>query len=673
MSKNLQKVLAGSLATLSTLSIATPVIASNVDVDALYKNAYEATLKAQETEKQSDINAAMELIWQLRHVGDEKKDANLINAACTWSSLVDKVQHPKLVKIVDAITKAQKTEKQAYINAAFATIESDLPEVWRNSYSSAIDEVQQKLQVKLVAAVEKAEADKTKKSVEDARAIVNEVLTANNKAVVEWAKIFEARLNAVVIGDSDDIVVKELIITDVAEVTNSYVEVNFKSLSENINDATLNVVDNKGNKVSVVTQTLLKGQTTAKFNFHNYVSGKLSGVWTVNGIKVNLTERAFLEDINSQMTVQKLSKILLWDYKDLVVENNVDVKIYNLDKYVQEINKKLNSGERFKTIKEVKDLIDKVNEEVKAKMDKGSYVETVKNIAKDSKATTEQFSNVLQLGVDLGYIKNVDGNLMGAYHQAISRVADQLNKFNPDTSIDIIQKCINNIEKTQVENAKNELKNALAKTDKDALLKALKNPLLGLDNVKDTNIDHYFMDRVEINKLVDTNDLTKVNDYIKALNSKADVVNAKNVNDMLAALKDYSQYKNITVFNNLSSQNQQDVAEELLRVSYKDGKLTLTDKNSATIKTEVKTAVQKVKDNIGELNQALKFRKDNIKTSQDTTTGIRRALAKITGQETGEISVDQAIKLYENSLEKHHGEETLKTYTNYTEVKAALK
>ncbi|MDD7374320.1 MAG: hypothetical protein PUG61_11050, partial [Sarcina ventriculi] len=161
MSKNLQKTLAGALATMSVMSIATPVMATTVDIDALYKNAYDAMRKAQETEKQTDINAAMELIWELRHIGDEKKDENLINAACTWSSLVDEVQHPKLVKIVTAITKAQESGRQADINEAFATIEPELPAVWRSSYTSAIDLVQQKLQDELVKAVEKAEADKT--------------------------------------------------------------------------------------------------------------------------------------------------------------------------------------------------------------------------------------------------------------------------------------------------------------------------------------------------------------------------------------------------------------------------------------------------------------------------------------------------------------------------------
>ena len=292
MSKNLQKTLAGALATMSVMSIATPVMATTVDIDALYKNAYDAMRKAQETEKQTDINAAMELIWELRHIGDERKDENLINAACTWSSLVDEVQHPKLVKIVTAITKAQESGRQADINEAFATIEPELPAVWRSSYTSAIDLVQQKLQDELVKAVEKAEADKTEESIKDARELVNEVLTANSEAMVEWAKIFEAKLDNIVgdgtgdddyliddeiqdgTGDDDCLIDQEaynLKITDV-EVNRKQIKVTFDALEKSLDDVTLTVVDNNGNEVKVKSVAIIKkGATEAKFEFNNYL------------------------------------------------------------------------------------------------------------------------------------------------------------------------------------------------------------------------------------------------------------------------------------------------------------------------------------------------------------------------------------------------------------------
>ena len=345
MSKNLQKTLAGALATMSVMSIATPVMATTVDIDALYKNAYDAMRKAQETEKQTDINAAMELIWELRHIGDERKDENLINAACTWSSLVDEVQHPKLVKIVTAITKAQESGRQADINEAFATIEPELPAVWRSSYTSAIDLVQQKLQDELVKAVEKAEADKTEESIKDARELVNEVLTANSEAMVEWAKIFEAKLDNIVgdgtgdddyliddeiqdgtgdddyliddeiqdgTGDDDCLIDQEaydLKITDV-EVNRKQIKVTFDALEKSLDDVTLTVVDNNGNEVKVKSVAIIKkGATEAKFEFNNYLPEKPTGVWTVNGVSFNLTEKAFVKEVKDASNDEKLGKV----------------------------------------------------------------------------------------------------------------------------------------------------------------------------------------------------------------------------------------------------------------------------------------------------------------------------------------------------------------------------
>ena len=46
MSKNLQKTLAGALATMSVMSIATPVMATTVDIDALYKNSFSVLVLA---------------------------------------------------------------------------------------------------------------------------------------------------------------------------------------------------------------------------------------------------------------------------------------------------------------------------------------------------------------------------------------------------------------------------------------------------------------------------------------------------------------------------------------------------------------------------------------------------------------------------------------------------
>ena len=702
MSKNLQKTLAGALATMSVMSIATPVMATTVDIDALYKNAYDAMRKAQETEKQTDINAAMELIWELRHIGDERKDENLINAACTWSSLVDEVQHPKLVKIVTAITKAQESGRQADINEAFATIEPELPAVWRSSYTSAIDLVQQKLQDELVKAVEKAEADKTEESIKDARELVNEVLTANSEAMVEWAKIFEAKLDNIVgdgTGDDDYLIDDEiqdgtgdddyLIDDEIQDGTGdddylidqeaydlkitgatfdkAGVKVNFDALEKSLDDVTLTVLDNNGKEVKVKSiATIKKGATEAKFEFNNYLPEKPTGVWTVNGVSFNLTKKAFVKEVKDASNDEKLGKVLAKEeYKDLVTYNKD-----RLANYVEELQKA-----ELKEVKDIQDIIDKVD----AKLDKeesdnaelNKYIDLLKKVSKNG--TQEQFNNVLNEGVEAKYIKDVNPDYMEDYKKEIKGKGEDVKEI---ADIQTQIKNVNDKKQQEAdqnnEAAKKEAKTALIKAlegnDKKAILDALQNSFLGLDNVKAENIDAYYMDKNNIkDKFGNNEELKEINNYIKILNDKVQVVNATNLKDMLVALKSFAESNKIAEFNNLSSQNKQDTAEQLLRVTCVNGKLTFTDVNESLVKLEVIAQANKVKENLDDLQKALQALKDiRTKSVDDVTLPLRNALKAIT---TNEISVELADKFYEASV-NNKGE--LTPYKDYTQVRTVL-
>ena len=687
MSKNLQKTLAGALATMSVMSIATPVMATTVDIDTLYKNAYDAMRKAQETEKQTDINAAMELIWELRHVGDERKDENLINAACTWSSLVDEVQHPKLVKIVTAITKAQETGRQADINEAFATIEPELPAVWRSSYTSAIDLVQQKLQDELVKAVEKAEADKTEESIKDARELVNEVLTANSEAMVEWAKIFEAKLDNIVgdgTGDDDYLIddeiqdgtgddnylidqeVADLNITDI-EVNRKQIKVTFDALEKSLDDVTLTVLDNNGNEVKVKSVAIIKkGATEAKFEFNNYLSEKPTGVWNVNGVSFNLTEKAFVKEVKDASNDEKLGKVLAKEeYKDLVTYNKD-----RLANYVEELQKA-----ELKEVKDIQDVIDKVNAELdkqeSSNSEKNKYINLIKEVSK--KGTQQQFNNALNQGVEAEYIKDVNPDYMEDYKEEIKNKGEDVKEIaDIQTQIDNVNNRKQQETDRENEEAKNKaktvLKEALEGSDKKAILEALQNSLLGLDNVKAENIDAYYMDKNNIkDKFGNNEELKEINNYIKILNDKVQVVNATNLKDMLVALKSFAESNKIAEFNNLSSQNKQDTAEQLLRVTCVNGKLTFTDVNESLVKLEVIAQANKVKENLNDLQNALEALKDiRTKSVDDVTLPLRNALKAIT---TNEISVELADKFYDASV-NNKGE--LTAYKDYTQVRTVL-
>ena len=664
MSKNLQKTLAGALATMSVMSIATPVMATTVDIDALYKNAYDAMRKAQETEKQTDINAAMQLIRELRHIGDERKDENLINAACTWSSLVDEVQHPKLVKIVTAITKAQESGRQADINEAFATIEPELPAVWRSSYTSAIDLVQQKLQDELVKAVEKAEADKTEESIKDARELVDEVLTADSEAMVEWAKIFEAKLDNIVgdgTGDDDYLIDQEaydLKITDV-EVNRKQIKVTFDALEKSLDDVTLTVLDNNGNEVKVKSIDIIKkGATEAKFEFNNYLSEKPTGVWNVNGVSFNLTERAFVKDVKDANNAKELENVLAKkEYKDLVTYNKD-----RLANYLEELKKA-----ELKEVKDIQDVIDKVNAELdKEESDNAElrkYVDLLKKVSKNG--TQEQFNNVLNEGVEKNYIKDVNPDYMEDYKEEIKNTAEEeiqnsINRVNSRKQQEADQKN---------EEAKNEAKTALIEalrgSDKKAILDALQNSFLGLDNVKAENIDHYVLDKDSIkNKLEKHTGLGKVSEYLNMINEKADVVNANTLESMIKALGKFSQTRNFGDFNNLSTAKKQDTAEELLRNISSQGK----QYSIGDLEKEIVKINKDIEGKLENLNTALKDLKDarNQRKAEDLTLPLRNALKEIINKD---VEVSEADKFYNNSFDSK-GE--LVKYSNYTDIRTAL-
>ena len=660
MSKNLQKTLAGALATMSVMSIATPVMATTVDIDALYKNAYDAMRKAQETEKQTDINAAMELIWELRHIGDERKDENLINAACTWSSLVDEVQHPKLVKIVTAITKAQESGRQADINEAFDTIEPELPAVWRSSYTSAIDLVQQKLQDELVKAVEKAEADKTEESIKDARELVNEVLTANSEAMVEWAKIFEAKLDNIVgdgTGDDDYLIDQEayhLKITDV-EVNRKQIKVTFDALENSLDDVTLTVLDNNGNEVKVKSVAIIKkGATEAKFEFNNYLPEKPTGVWTVNGVSFNLTEKAFVKEVKDASNDEKLGKVLAKEeYKDLVTYNKD-----RLANYVEKLQKA-----ELKEVKDIQSVIDKVNAELDKEKSESEYINLLKKVLRSG--SDDQLLNELS-----SKFQDINKELVNEYR---TKLTEELN--NKQIKLTQIQKVIDGINKAanaeKINKAKTDLKTALEGSDKKAILEALQNSFLGLDNVKAENIDAYYNDKAKILSHFDNTaeELSKVNKFINVLNAKVNVVKATNLNDMLGLLKTFAEVRDISEFNVLLLGNKQDAAEELLKITYNNGELTYVDKDLKAVDDAVKAAVKEVKDNLTELKSALEDKQKEssiLKTADDASNRLRDALKEIIGQE---VNVEKADKFYEASV-NNKGE--LTPYKDYTQVRTVF-
>ena len=540
-----------------------------------------------------------------------------------------------------------------------------MPEDWRSSYTSAIDLVQQKLIDKATNATEDAEKaykafekdknednlKKAKDALNEAKKLVENLSTSVNEDAKNWANnVLKVKLDVI---NLEDVKLYGLKITG-ATFDKAGVKVNFDALEQSLDDVTLIVLDNNGKEVKVKSiATIKKGATEAKFAFNNYLSNRPTGVWTINGEKFNLTEVNFVEDVKEAGTTEALKVVLAKkEYKGLVTYNEE-----RADKYLKELQKA-----KLEKVKDVQDIIDKVNAELDKGEGKTEYINLIKEVSVNG--TQEQFNNVLNQGVEEEYIEKVNQDYMKQYKDKIKYKVEN----NWIGTLENIQKCINEINTQNLTTAKDALKEALQGDNKEAILKALQNTDLGLDNVKAENIDAYYMDKNNIkDKFGNNEELKEINNYIKILNDKVQVVNATNLKDMLVALKSFAESNKIAEFNNLSSQNKQDTAEQLLRVTCVNGKLTFTDVNESLVKLEVIAQANKVKENLNDLQKALQALKDiRTKSVDDVTLPLRNALKAIT---TNEISVELADKFYEASV---NNKGKLTPYKDYTQVRTVL-
>ena len=331
----------------------------------------------------------------------------------------------------------------------------------------------------------------------------------------------------------------------------------------------------------------------------------------------------------------------------------------------------------LKEVKDIQDIIDKVD----AKLDKeesdnaelNKYIDLLKKVSKNG--TQEQFNNVLNEGVEAKYIKDVNPDYMEDYKKEIKGKGEDVKEI-----IDIQTQIKNVNDRKQQEAdqkneaAKKEAKTALIKAlegnDKKAILDALQNSLLGLDNVKAENIDHYVLDKDSIkNKLnKETNALKETNELIDIINKKANIANAKTTQEMLNALTTYSSVQKLDKeFNDLSIERKQDTAEELLN------KLSSNKKEygMGEIENEIPKASQEVKVKIDAVNYALEklaeHRGDiNEARTEMHTSALINALKAIVTDNVDNIKCDN---FYKNSFNEK-GE--LVIYSNYTDIRTAL-
>lgn len=195
MGKKSTKVLSGALATTSLLGGvmgAVPVFAAT-NLDAMYKSAFDAVMKAKEDESQESITAARKAIDELR------KHKELQGFVGEFSKQADKVQQKLFddfysLLFVDGKKKDKIPQKD--INKArefvksFDTFEGN--KQYTASWSTAVDGFQQVLVVEAHDAVVKAMGSKDEKDVKAAEELVKELATSTNEDTKKEAAKYSA-------------------------------------------------------------------------------------------------------------------------------------------------------------------------------------------------------------------------------------------------------------------------------------------------------------------------------------------------------------------------------------------------------------------------------------------------------------------------------------------------
>ena len=515
-----KKVLTGVLAALMATGTVAPVFAGT-NVEKLHTTAFEATQKALKEGTQLSINEAREAIQAFKEAIGEHADIP------TWSSMVDKVQHPIYVEVVDGLLALQKegaVVTQEAVNKLYTLIYNeegtadDISDEYKKGekygWSGQTDAFQNVL---TFAALEAVEAAKTADEIADAKKLVESLKTSKNKDAVAAAERMEAKL----IEKEEALNKYDLKVTDF-EVTRTGVKVTFEALAETLKDATIEVIDNNGDIVEVqAISKILEGRTTASFSFEKVLSSReIKGVWTVNGLSKDLTEAKLMNNLAGAKTEDDTEKALIelqkaGYIKSLKMAKNPTVE--QIEKAAKTAYHKALKADDAKivTAEDVQAIIDEVNTELDTTADEKERVERVKASVNNKR----QFLNALS---EEG-IERVNSEWFEAYATPV--------KTESVKTIKNIQEAIDNINLIKVESNVQNLENSLdvEKVEKAiGLVNEFVNPeTTKKENVSGAEVEYNVQDRMleKLNKqlaLIDvvTSDNTKAlkNSLVKLSN-----------------------------------------------------------------------------------------------------------------------------------------------------------
>ena len=618
-----KKVLTGVLAALMATGTVAPVFAGT-NVEKLHTTAFEATQKALKEGTQLSINEAREAIQAFKEAIGEHADIP------TWSSMVDKVQHPIYVEVVDGLLALQKegaVVTQEAVNKLYTLIYNeegtadDISDEYKKGekygWSGQTDAFQNVL---TFAALEAVEAAKTADEIADAKKLVESLKTSKNKDAVAAAERMEAKL----IEKEEALNKYDLKVTDF-EVTRTGVKVTFEALNETLKDATIEVIDNNGDIVEVqAISKILEGRTTASFSFEKVLSSKeIKGVWTVNGLSKDLTEEKLMKDLADAKTEDATEKALIELQKAGYIESLKMAKnptVEQIEKAAKTAYHKALKADDAKivTAEDVQAIIDEVNTELDTTADEKERVERVKASVKNKR----QFLNALS---EEG-IERVNSEWFEAYATAVN--TDSVK------TIKNIKEAIDNINLIKVESNVQNLENSL---DVEKVEKAIElvNEFVNPETTKKENVSG-----VEVEYNVQDRMLEKLNKQLALIN----VVTSDNTK----ALKN-----NLVKLSNLTEEFNYD------KVVNEDNLLRIVEelsKEGVVTPTNVEKLVEFIKGvNTTVITEALQ----GVKTAYDSAEAEVDKDGKYT--ESAKTTIMKAFKALETATVK---EENTKDTTN---------
>lgn len=636
-----KKVLTGVLAALMATGTLAPVFAGT-NVEKLHTTAFEATQKALKEGTQLSINEAREAIQAFKEAIGEHADIP------TWSSMVDKVQHPIYVEVVDGLLALQKegaVVTQEAVNKLYTLIYNeegtadDISDEYKKGekygWSGQTDAFQNVL---TFAALEAVEAAKTADEIADAKKLVESLKTSKNKDAVAAAERMEAKL----IEKEEALNKYDLKVTDF-EVTRTGVKVTFEALNETLKDATIEVIDNNGDIVEVqAISKILEGRTTASFSFEKVLSSKeIKGVWTVNGLSKDLTEEKLMKDLADAKTEDATEKALIKLQKAGYIESLKMAKNTTVEK-IEEAAKKayyeaLKADDaKIVTAEDVQAIIDEVNTELDTTADEKERVERVKASVKNKR----QFLNALS---EEG-IERVNSEWFEAYATAVN--TDSVK------TIKNIKEAIDNINLIKVESNVQNLENSL---DVEKVEKAIElvNEFVNPETTKKENVSG-----VEVEYNVQDRMLEKLNKQLALINVVTSD-NTKALKNNLVKLSNLTEEFNYDKV--VNEDNLLRIVEELSKEGV--GTPTNVEKLVEFINGVNKTVITEALQGVEKAYDSAKGDKDGKYTESEKTTIMKAFKALETATVKEENTKDTTNKFVSSIIV----EDNLQMYKSYND------